>query len=59
MFKSFIESGSRIIETCSYQLSLDNLTDILGISKEEARTVIKKSVEIAILARLESKTGLL
>ena len=50
---SFLESGAKIIETCSYQLSIDNIVKEIGCSESEAINWIKKSVEIADIARKE------
>ncbi len=52
---SFIENGSQIIETSSYQLSVENLCRLNGYSVEEARETIKDSFRVADEARQESK----
>jgi len=53
--KSFIQSGARIIETASYQLSIDVIMNELGCSLNDARLFIQKSVKIAQKARENSR----
>ena len=50
-----MQSGSKIIETCSYQLSLDIIMKEIGCSEIEAINLIKKSVEIIDEIRKENK----
>ncbi len=54
---SFIKNGSKIIETCSYQLSVENLIELKQLSSDQAKELIKKSVETAKQARLELNAG--
>ncbi len=53
--KSFIENGAQIIETASYQLSVENLGRWRGFNEEQAREIMKDSVRVAHEARQESK----
>lgn len=48
---SYIDSGSDVIETCSYQANVDNLQAHLGLSPSEAERLIARSCEAAIEAR--------
>ncbi len=52
-----MKSGAEIIETGSYQINQDNLIKHLNINVEEARSIIRKSAELAIEARKETKCG--
>ena len=53
----YVNSGAKIIATGSYQINIDNLMSELKISADEAKVIIKRSVEIAIQARKESNQG--
>lgn len=48
---SYIESGSEVIATCSYQANVDNLQTHLGVSPSEAERLIARSCEAAFEAR--------
>lgn len=48
---SYIDSGSDVIETCSYQANVDNLQTHLGLTPSEAERLIARSCEAAIEAR--------
>ncbi len=52
---SFLEAGSDIIETNTYQASVGNFTSNLGVSEEEALSLITKAVDIAKQAVREYK----
>jgi homocysteine S-methyltransferase len=52
---NFIQSGSVIIETSSYQLHPDNLIAENGITVDEAKEIIRKSVRVAEQARIDAK----
>ena len=43
----FLEAGSAVIVTVSYQASIDGFMKHLAVSEEEAEKLMKKSVEIA------------
>lgn len=47
MHFSFLEQGSDIIETVSYQASLDGFMKHLGVTEDQAIQLIKNSVELA------------
>lgn len=47
MHKNFLESGSDIIETVSYQASISGFVEYLGVTESEAIQLIKNSVELA------------
>ena len=44
---SFLESGSDIIETVSYQASVEGFLEYLGVTEHKAMQLIKNSVELA------------
>jgi S-methylmethionine-dependent homocysteine/selenocysteine methylase len=52
-----LKNGADIIETGSYQINQSNLINYLNVSVEEAKKIIKRSVEIALEARKETKCG--
>jgi S-methylmethionine-dependent homocysteine/selenocysteine methylase len=43
-----LKNGADIIETSSYQINQSNLMKYLGINADEAKKILKRSVEIAI-----------
>lgn len=47
MHKNFLESGSDIIETVSYQASVEGFVEYLGVTEHKAMQLIKNSVELA------------
>lgn len=47
-----------MIETGSYQMNVDNLIKYLNINEHEARKLIKRSVEIAKIAKKEAQCGI-
>jgi S-methylmethionine-dependent homocysteine/selenocysteine methylase len=49
-----LKNGADIIETSSYQINQSNLMKYLGINADEARKILKRSVEIAVQARNET-----
>ncbi len=49
-----MKNGADIIETSSYQINQSNLMKYLGINADEAKKILKRSVEIAIQARNET-----
>jgi S-methylmethionine-dependent homocysteine/selenocysteine methylase len=49
-----LKNGADIIETSSYQINQSNLMKYLGINADEAKKILKRSVEIAIQARNET-----
>lgn len=52
---SYIESGSEVIATCSYQANVDNLQAHLGVSPSEAERLIARSCEAAFEARRKQR----
>lgn len=50
---SYLEHGAEIITTSSYQASIPGFQKHLGISEEEAKELLKLSVELAKKAREE------
>ena len=49
---SYLSAGAQIITTASYQASIPGLVD-LGLSKEQAKRLILRSVKLAVHARSE------
>jgi S-methylmethionine-dependent homocysteine/selenocysteine methylase len=49
-----LKNGADIIETSSYQINQSNLMKYLGINADEAKKILKRSVEIAVQARNET-----
>ena len=49
-----MKNGADIIETSSYQINQSNLMKYLGINADEAKKILKRSVEIAVQARNET-----
>lgn len=47
----YYRAGANVAITASYQASLDGLVKHLGLSKQDAKNVVKKSVELAQEAR--------
>ena len=50
--KDYMEAGANVVTCCSYQATIPGFMDA-GYSEEEAEVLIRKSMEIALLAREE------
>merc|ERR1712226_1207101 len=55
--RQYIEAGSDIIITSSYQASVSGIRKVLGVDRSEAERLIRSSVELACRARGESKSS--
>jgi len=53
MFYSYLKAGADLIETATYQASVEGFMNHLGVQHDEAVELIRKSVDICRLAAEE------